>query len=159
MSQPLTPHSSPNDVSTRAHQRFVNFTSHWRHNGRDYVSNHQPHHCLLNRLFRRRSKKTSKLRVTGLCSGNSPGSVNSPHEWPVTRKILPFDDVIMKPVLPDWCNRPGHDECVWSVRPRGTREATRRPLITRKDTRLPSRGCYRHNMVPFQYGDTLEYTA
>ena len=36
----------------------------WRHNGRDNVSNHQSHHCLLNRLFRRRSKKTSKLRVT-----------------------------------------------------------------------------------------------
>ena len=35
------------------------------------VSNHQPHDCLLNRLFRRRSKKTSKLRVTGLCAGNS----------------------------------------------------------------------------------------
>ena len=34
--------------------------------------------CLLNRLFRRRSKKTSKLRVTGLCAGNSPGLVNSP---------------------------------------------------------------------------------
>ena len=44
----------------------------WRHNGRDGVSNHQPHHCLLNRLFRRRSKKISKLRVTGLCAGNSP---------------------------------------------------------------------------------------
>ena len=44
----------------------------WRHNGRDSVSNHQPHHCLLSRLFRRRSKKTSKLRVTGLCVGNSP---------------------------------------------------------------------------------------
>ena len=43
-----------------------------RHNGRDRVSNHQPHHCLLNRLFRHRSKKTSKLRVTGLCVGNSP---------------------------------------------------------------------------------------
>ena len=27
--------------------------------------------CLLNRLFGRRSKKTSKLRVTGLCEGNS----------------------------------------------------------------------------------------
>ena len=39
---------------------------------RDGVSNHQPHHCLFNRLFRRRSKKTSKLRVTGLCEGNSP---------------------------------------------------------------------------------------
>ena len=44
----------------------------WRHNGRDSVSNHQPHDCLFNRLFRRRSKKTSKLRVTGLCEGNSP---------------------------------------------------------------------------------------
>ena len=44
----------------------------WRHNDRDGVSNHQPHDCLLNRLFRRRSKKTSKLRVTGLCVGNSP---------------------------------------------------------------------------------------
>ena len=41
----------------------------WRHNGRDGVSNHQPHDCLLNGLFRRRSKKTSKLRVTGLCVG------------------------------------------------------------------------------------------
>ena len=44
----------------------------WRHNERHGVSNHQPHHCLLKRLFRRRSKETSKLRVTGLCSGNSP---------------------------------------------------------------------------------------
>ena len=43
-----------------------------RHNGRDGVSNHQPHGCLLNRLFRRRSKKTTKLRVTGLYEGNSP---------------------------------------------------------------------------------------
>ena len=44
----------------------------WRHNGPDGVSNHQPHACLLNRLFRRRSKKISKLRVTCLCAGNSP---------------------------------------------------------------------------------------
>ena len=44
----------------------------WRHHGRGSVSNHQPHDCLLNRLFRRRSKKTPKLRVTGLCAGNSP---------------------------------------------------------------------------------------
>ena len=43
-----------------------------RYNGRDGVSNHQPHHCLLNRLFKRRSKETPKLRVTGLCAGNSP---------------------------------------------------------------------------------------
>ena len=70
-------------------------TLHWRHNDHDGVSNHQPHGCLLNRLFRRRSKKTSKLHVTGLCVGNSPGPVNSPHKGPVTRKMFPFDDVIM----------------------------------------------------------------
>ena len=40
----------------------------WRHNGCDGVSNHQPHDCVFNRLFRRRSK----LRVIGLCAGNSP---------------------------------------------------------------------------------------
>ena len=50
----------------------------WRHNGRDSVSNHQPHDCLPNRLFRRRSKTTSKLCVTGLCAGNSPGTGEFP---------------------------------------------------------------------------------
>ena len=44
----------------------------WRHNERDGVSNHQPHHCLVNGLFRHRSKKTSKLRVTALCARNPP---------------------------------------------------------------------------------------
>ena len=49
-----------------------------RHNGRDGVSNYQPHDCLLNHLFRRRSKKTSKLRVAGLCAGNSSGTGEFP---------------------------------------------------------------------------------
>ena len=71
------------------------YSLHWHHNDHDSVSNHQPHGCLLNRLFRRRSKKTPKLCVTGLCAGNSPGPVNSPHKGPVTRKMFPFDDVIM----------------------------------------------------------------
>ena len=73
----------------------------WRHNDHAGVSNHQPHGCLFNHLFRRRSKKTSKLRVTGLCVGNSPGPVNSPHKGPVMRKMFPFDDGIM-------------DNAVWS---------------------------------------------
>ena len=50
----------------------------WRHYGLDGVSNHQPHHCLLSRLFGRRSKKTTKLRVTGLSAGNSPGTGEFP---------------------------------------------------------------------------------
>ena len=48
------------------------FTLHWRHNECEDVSNHQCLDCLLSRLIRRRSKKTSKLRVTCLCEGISP---------------------------------------------------------------------------------------
>ena len=46
----------------------------------------------------RRSKKTSKLRVTGFLRGihRYPGS--SPHKGPVTWKVFPFDDVIMSMV-------------------------------------------------------------
>ena len=54
------------------------FASQWRHIEHDGVSNHQPHGCLRNRLYRRRSKKTSKLRVTGLCEGNSPATGEFP---------------------------------------------------------------------------------
>ena len=82
------------DSSSELDER-IEPTLQWRHNDNDGVSNHQPHGCLLNRLFRPRSKKTSKLRVTGLCVGNSPGPVNSLHKGPVTRKTFPFDDVIM----------------------------------------------------------------
>ena len=59
------------------HRRFC-FPLQWRHDMRDSVSNNQPHNCLLDRLFRRRSKKTSKLRVTGLCTRNSPGTGEFP---------------------------------------------------------------------------------
>ena len=51
--------------------RILRNSSRWRHNEHDSVSNHQPQYCLFNRIFRRRSKKTSKLRVTGICAGNS----------------------------------------------------------------------------------------
>ena len=44
----------------------------WRHNECDGVSNHRRFVRLLNHMFRRRSKKISKLRVTGLCEGNPP---------------------------------------------------------------------------------------
>ena len=50
----------------------------WHHNDCDGVSNHQPDDCLLNRLFGCRSKEASKLRVTGLCEGNSSVTGESP---------------------------------------------------------------------------------
>ena len=61
-------------IVVKLHSSCVFASLQWRHNGRDSASNHQLHDCLLNRLFRHRSKKTSKLRVTGLCVGNSPGT-------------------------------------------------------------------------------------
>ena len=60
---------APGTVCLLTGPSFDKFTSLlWRHNGHDGVSNHQPHDCLL----RRRSKKASKIHVTGLCAGNSP---------------------------------------------------------------------------------------
>ena len=54
-------------------------TLQWRHNERDVVSNHQPLDCLLNRLSKEQIiKKTSKLRVIGLCEGNSSVTVEFP---------------------------------------------------------------------------------
>ena len=71
------------------------FALQWRRNERDGVSNHRRFDGLLNCLFRRGSKKTSKLRVSGLCEGIHRWPVNSPHKGPVTPRMFPFDDDIM----------------------------------------------------------------
>ena len=73
-------------------RRCLLITLHWRHNERDGVSNHQHNDCLLNRLFERRSKKTSKLGVIGLCAGNSPAT----GEFPAQMASNADDDVIMR---------------------------------------------------------------
>ena len=57
---------------TSSHYLAKHLTLQRRHNERDGVSNHRRLDHLLNRLCRRRAKKTSQLRVTGLCEGNSP---------------------------------------------------------------------------------------
>ena len=48
------------------------------YNGHDDVSNHQPYDCFLNSLVRRRTKKTSKVCVTDLFEGISPGNGELP---------------------------------------------------------------------------------
>ena len=51
----------------------------WRQKERDGVSNHQPHDCLLNRLFKAQIKeKTLKFRVNDLYAGNSPVTAEFP---------------------------------------------------------------------------------
>ena len=51
----------------------------WHHNERDGVSKHRHLNGLPNCLFRRRSKKTWKLHITGLCEGNPPLIATVPH--------------------------------------------------------------------------------
>ena len=67
----------------------------YRHNEHDGVSNHWRLDCLLNRLFRRRSNKTSKLRVTGLGKGNPPVTGGFPTQRASNTEMFPFDKVIM----------------------------------------------------------------
>ena len=78
----------------------------WRHNDHDGVSNHQSHGCLLNRLFRRRSKKTSKLRVTGPLCGEFTGTGEFPAQRASNAEMFLFDDVIMWQIT---CNYNGLD--------------------------------------------------
>ena len=64
------------------------------------LENHQPHDCLLNRSFRCRSKKTSKLRITGLCARNSLVTVEFPPQMASNANMFSFDDVIMIKMVP-----------------------------------------------------------
>ena len=73
-------------------------TLQWRHNGCDMVSNHQPHDCLLNREFRRIKAHQSSASLA-FVRGIHRGPMNSPHKWPVTRKMFPFDDDIMRTAM------------------------------------------------------------
>ena len=80
------------ELSHAVQSRMKQVTLQWRQIEHDGVSNHRCFYSLLNRLFRHKTKKTPKLHVTGLCEGNSPVTG---HKGPVTRKMSPFDDVIM----------------------------------------------------------------
>ena len=84
---------------------YILISLRWRHNVRDSVSNHQPRDCLLNRLFRRRSKKTSKLRVTGLCVGNSPGTGEFPTQMDSNAENVSIwwrHHVVLSMISRDW---------------------------------------------------------
>ena len=75
----------------------IRYLLQWRHNGRDGVSNHQPHECLLSRLFNAQIKENIKaMRHSPCVRGIQRWSLNSPHKEPVPREMFPFDDVIMK---------------------------------------------------------------
>ena len=63
----------------------------WRHNELDGVPNHQPHDSLRN-ADQGKPKSSASLAFV---RGSHRWPVNSPHKGPVTRKMFPFDDVIL----------------------------------------------------------------
>ena len=70
----------------------------WRHSGRDSVSNHQltiVYSTVYSDADQRKHQSSVSLAFV---RGIHRGSVNSPHKWPVKRKMFPFDDVIMIPI-------------------------------------------------------------
>ena len=72
------------------------YTLQWRHNERDGVSNYQPQDCLLNHLFKTQIKENIKAVSLAFVRGIHRWPVNSQHKGPVTWKMFPFDDVIMR---------------------------------------------------------------
>ena len=73
--------------------------SQWRHNEPDGISNHRRLDYLFNHLFRRRTKKTSKLRVTGLFEGNPRVAGGFPPQRASNAKKFPIDGIIMPVTL------------------------------------------------------------
>ena len=69
----------------------------WCHNGRDGVSNHQPRDCLLYLHSGADQRKHQSSASLAFLRGIHRWPVNSPHKWPVTRKMFLIDDVIMWP--------------------------------------------------------------
>ena len=60
---------------------------------------------VLNRLFRRRSKKTSKLRVIGVCVGNSPVTGDFPAQMASNAENVSIwwrNDAVLAIVLIGW---------------------------------------------------------
>ena len=116
------PHAHLNSELWTVPLRNSQWVKQWRHNGRNGISNHQPHDCLLNRLFECRSKKTSKLRVTGLCEGNSPET----GEFPVQRASNAENVSI-------WWHHEYDDLCVWQL--------STLPLVIKQSLWLSSHFC------------------
>ena len=79
--------------SRQWHTKLSPYPLRWRHNGRDRVSNHQPHHGLLYRLFRRRSMKTSPAFVWGIHRGPVPwmGTIMATHHQMDPRELASLE--------------------------------------------------------------------
>ena len=65
--------------------------------------------------------------------------VNSPHKGPVTRKMFPFDDVIMDSNVVLW--RPPENNFTWNAQDISTIDISLKIIISRLQLRLPYPMC------------------
>ena len=100
--------------NTASFHKNINNTLQWRHNERDGVSDHQPHDYLLNRCSGANLRKYQSSVSLAFVRGIHRAPVNSPHKGTVTRKMFPFDDVIMKHI----------------ARPRGVSSVSSKPGVS-----------------------------
>ena len=89
-----------NILSTKTYSRSVEtsgnmFISQWRHNDHHGVSNHLPSIVCATVCLSWHQRKHQSPRSWPFVRGMRRSPVNSPQKGPVTRKMFPYDDVIM----------------------------------------------------------------
>ena len=84
------------------------FTLQWRHNERDGVSNHRRLHWFLTVGSGGDRRKHQSSASLAFVRGLHRWPMNSPKKRPVTRKMFPFDDVIVRISIASgrgvWCS-------------------------------------------------------
>ena len=91
---------------------FYNSALHWRHNGHNGVSNHQPHDSYSTGYLGADQRKHESSASLAFVRGIHRRPVNSPHKGTVTRNMFLFDDVIMVSFLQPTRNRHPHSSSV-----------------------------------------------
>ena len=114
-------------------------TLRWRRNGHRGVSNRQPHRCLLNLLFGCRSKKISKLRVTGLCAANSPGTGV---KWSTCHKLKILNAIFNENIY--ILNQNFIEICIWKSK-----------LVTTQHWWTETEMSFLQNVVKFHQNDDI----
>ena len=74
--------------------------------------------------------KHQSSALLAFARGIHRGPVNFPHKWPVTRKVFPFDDVIMDVTWASWRLNRQHFSCLFNSLFRLTVKETSKPRIT-----------------------------
>ena len=136
----------------------ITITLQWRHNDRHGFPNHRRLRCLLNCWYRPRLEKTSNPVSLAFLGGIHRWPVNSPHKRPVTRKMFPFDDVIM---TKQKHSNSAYVSSRWPVAPSRPKRQTQLPyewdnLITSQLNSSGTARCRSHSLGVIWHPDEIQ---